>query len=131
MKSLERRLGFPSGSVVNGTPLEDFGGHHPDHNIVHARALYDRMMANDAPDFGTAADGDGDRNLVMGRGRFVTPSDALAILAANIHFVPSYKRGLSDCTIHAHQRCCGQSRRKACHSAVRDSGGLEVLRQFA
>ena len=91
---LERRLGFAPGSVVNGTPLEDFGGHHPDPNIVHARELYDRMMAPDAPDFGAASDGDGDRNLVIGRGRFVAPSDALAILAANAHLAPGYARGL-------------------------------------
>jgi len=92
---LERRLGFAPGSVVNGVPLEDFGGHHPDPNIVHARALYDRMMGPDAPDFGAASDGDGDRNLVIGRGRFVAPSDALAILAANAHLAPGYARGLS------------------------------------
>jgi phosphoglucomutase len=92
---LERRLGFATGSVVNGVPLEDFGGHHPDPNIVHARELYDRMMGPDAPDFGAASDGDGDRNLVIGRGRFVAPSDALAILAANAHLAPGYARGLS------------------------------------
>ncbi|HEX8470240.1 MAG TPA: alpha-D-glucose phosphate-specific phosphoglucomutase [Brevundimonas sp.] len=92
---LERRLGFAPGSVVNGTPLEDFGGHHPDPNIVHARELYDRMMGPDAPDFGAASDGDGDRNLVIGRGRFVAPSDALAILAANAHLAPGYARGLA------------------------------------
>lgn len=92
---LERRLGFAQGSVVNGTPLEDFGGHHPDPNIVHARELYDRMMGQDAPDFGAASDGDGDRNLVIGRGRFVAPSDALAILAANAHLAPGYARGLA------------------------------------
>ncbi len=92
---LERRLGFTPGSVVNGVPLEDFGGHHPDPNIVHARELYDRMMGPDAPDFGAASDGDGDRNLVIGRGRFVAPSDALAILAANAHLAPGYARGLA------------------------------------
>ena len=91
---LERRLGFAPGSVVNGTPLEDFGGHHPDPNIVHARELYDRMMGQGAPDFGAASDGDGDRNLVIGRGRFVAPSDALAILAANAHLAPGYSKGL-------------------------------------
>lgn len=92
---LERRLGFATGSVVNGVPLEDFGGYHPDPNIVHARELHDRMMGPDAPDFGAASDGDGDRNLVIGRGRFVAPSDALAILAANAHLAPGYARGLS------------------------------------
>ena len=91
---LERRLGFPAGTVVNGEPLEDFGHHHPDPNLVHAKALYDRLMAKDAPDFGAASDGDGDRNLIIGRGRFVTPSDSLAILAANAHLAPGYAAGL-------------------------------------
>src|ERR1700744_6081817 len=74
--------------------MEDFGGHHPDPNLVHARALYERMMGDDAPDFGAASDGDGDRNLIIGRGRFVTPSDSLAILAANATLAPGYARGL-------------------------------------
>ncbi len=91
---LERRLGAPAGSVVNGTPSEDFGGHHPDPNLVHAHALHVRMMAPDAPDFGAASDGDGDRNLVIGRGLFVTPSDSLAALAANAHLAPGYAAGL-------------------------------------
>ena len=92
---LEGRLGFAPGTVRNGTPLEDFGGHHPDPNLVHARALYETMMADDAPDFGAASDGDGDRNLIIGRGIFVTPSDSLAMLAANAHHAPGYKSGLS------------------------------------
>ena len=91
---LERRLGFAAGSVVSGVPLPDFGGGHPDPNLVHAHALYERMMRPDAPDFGAASDGDGDRNLVIGRGRPVTPSDALAILAANAHLAPGYAKGL-------------------------------------
>jgi phosphoglucomutase len=91
---LERRLGFAPGTVRNGTPLPDFGGHHPDPNLVHARALYDTMMGEDAPDFGAASDGDGDRNLIIGRGRFVTPSDSLAMLAANAHLAPGYAGGL-------------------------------------
>jgi phosphoglucomutase len=91
---LERRLGFAPGSVVNAEPLPDFGGHHPDPNLVHARALYERMMGPRAPDFGAASDGDGDRNLIIGRGRFVTPSDSLAILAANAHLAPAYGQGL-------------------------------------
>lgn len=91
---LENRLGFAKGTVRNGTPLEDFGGHHPDPNLVHAHALYETMMAPDAPDFGAASDGDGDRNLIIGRGRFVTPSDSLAMLAANAHFAPGYAAGL-------------------------------------
>jgi len=91
---LERRLGFASGTVRNGTPLPDFDGHHPDPNLVHAAALYERMMAPDAPHFGAASDGDGDRNLIIGRGRYVTPSDSLAMLAANATLAPGYKNGL-------------------------------------
>ena len=92
---LENRLGAPKGSVLNFMPLPDFGGHHPDPNLVHARALYEAMMADDAPDFGAASDGDGDRNLIIGRSIFVTPSDSLAILAANAHLAPGYSKGLS------------------------------------
>ena len=91
---LERRLGFPAGTVRNGEPLPDFGGHHPDPNLVHAAELYELMMGPDAPDFGAASDGDGDRNLIIGRGRFVTPSDSLAMLAANAHLGPGYAHGL-------------------------------------
>lgn len=91
---LEKRLGFAPDTVKNGTPLPDFGGHHPDPNLVHAKELYDRMMAPDAPDFGAASDGDGDRNLIIGRGRFITPSDSLAMLAANAHLAPAYADGL-------------------------------------
>jgi phosphoglucomutase len=90
---LEGRLGFPQGTVKNGTPLEDFGGLHPDPNIVTARSLYDRMMGEDAPDFGAASDGDGDRNLIIGRGRYIAPSDSLAMLAANMHLAPGYADG--------------------------------------
>jgi phosphoglucomutase len=91
---LERRLGFPAGTVRNGVPLEDFGGHHPDPNLVHAKKLYDLMMSSDAPDFGAASDGDGDRNLIIGKHRFITPSDSLAMLAANAHLAPGYAGGL-------------------------------------
>lgn len=91
---LERRLGFPVGTVRNGKPLEDFGGHHPDPNLVHAKELFDLMMGSGAPDFGAASDGDGDRNLIIGKGRFITPSDSLAILAANAHLAPGYAAGL-------------------------------------
>jgi phosphoglucomutase len=91
---LERRLGFAAGTVRNGTPLEDFGGHHPDPNLVHAHELYETMMAPEAPEFGAASDGDGDRNLIIGKGRFVTPSDSLAMLAANAHLAPGYAGGL-------------------------------------
>ena len=90
----ERRLGAPAGTVMNGTPLPDFGHHHPDPNLVHAKALYERMMAPDAPDFGAASDGDGDRNLIIGRHCYVTPSDSLAVLAANAHLAPGYAQGL-------------------------------------
>ncbi len=92
---LEGMLGAPEGTVVNGTPLPDFGGGHPDPNLVHAKDLLDLMMGPDAPDFGAASDGDGDRNLIIGRGRFVTPSDSLAILAANAPLAPGYATGIA------------------------------------
>ena len=91
---LERRLGAPAGTARNATPLPDFGGHHPDPNLVQARELYELMMSPEAPDFGAASDGDGDRNLILGRGIFVTPSDSLAMLAANAHLAPGYRDGL-------------------------------------
>lgn len=91
---LERRLGAPDKTARNFVPLPDFGGHHPDPNLVHAKHLYDEMMRPDAPDFGAASDGDGDRNLIIGKGIFVTPSDSLALLAANAHLAPGYKAGL-------------------------------------
>ena len=91
---LERRLGFRAGTVHNGVPLEDFGGHHPDPNLVHARVLYDLMMSPDAPAIGAASDGDGDRNLIIGKGIFITPSDSLAMLAAHAHLAPGYAGGL-------------------------------------
>ena len=91
---LERRLGAAEGTARNFVPLEDFGGHHPDPNLVHAKHLYDEMMGASAPDFGAASDGDGDRNLIIGRGIFITPSDSLAMLAANAHLAPGYKSGL-------------------------------------
>lgn len=90
----ERRLGAPEGSVMNFVPLPDFGGHHPDPNLVYAKELYDLLMSANAPDFGAASDGDGDRNLIIGRGIFVTPSDSLAMLAANAHLAPGYKEGI-------------------------------------
>ncbi len=92
---LEEALGAPKGSVVNGTPLPDFGGHHPDPNLVHAKELYDLMMSAGGPDFGAASDGDGDRNLIIGKQQFVTPSDSLALLAANAHLAPGYGMGLA------------------------------------
>ncbi|MEP6355283.1 MAG: alpha-D-glucose phosphate-specific phosphoglucomutase [Hyphomicrobiales bacterium] len=91
---LEDILGAPKGTVVNGTPLEDFGKGHPDPNPVWAKPLYDLMMSADAPDFGAASDGDGDRNMIVGKGIYVTPSDSLAVLAANAHLAPGYKDGI-------------------------------------
>jgi phosphoglucomutase len=92
---LEERLGAPTGTVVNGTPLEDFGGHHPDPNMAHAKELVERLSAQDAPDFGAACDGDGDRNLILGRGFFVTPGDSLAIIADYApRVIPGYRAGL-------------------------------------
>ncbi len=92
---LEKALGAAKGSVINGTPLPDFGGHHPDPNLVHAKELYDEMMSPKAPDFGAASDGDGDRNLIIGKGQFVTPSDSVAMLAANAQLAPGYSKGLA------------------------------------
>jgi phosphoglucomutase len=92
---LEATLGAPSGTVINGVPLPDFGGHHPDPNLVHARALYDLAMSEDAPDFCAASDGDGDRNLIIGRGLYVTPSDSLAVIAANLRLCPGYAKGIA------------------------------------
>jgi phosphoglucomutase len=88
-------LGAAPGTVMNGTPLPDFGGHHPDPNLVHAKHLYDLAMSVRAPDICAASDGDGDRNLIIGRARFVTPSDSLAVLAANAHLAPGYKDGIA------------------------------------
>ena len=88
-------LGAAKGSVINGTPSTDFGGHHPDPNLVHAKELYDLMMSANAPDFGAASDGDGDRNLIIGRCIAVTPSDALAVLTANAQLAPAYAGGIS------------------------------------
>ncbi|MEM9542136.1 MAG: alpha-D-glucose phosphate-specific phosphoglucomutase [Cyanobacteria bacterium P01_E01_bin.42] len=91
----EQHLGAPEGTVINGIPLEDFGKGHPDPNLVYAKELVDIVFGNNAPDFGAASDGDGDRNMILGRNFFVTPSDSLAILTANAHLVPGYKGGLA------------------------------------
>ncbi|MEH2381016.1 MAG: alpha-D-glucose phosphate-specific phosphoglucomutase [Nostoc sp.] len=91
----EQRLGAPVGTVRNGTPLEDFGGGHPDPNLVYAHELVDILYGENAPDFGAAFDGDGDRNMILGRKFFVTPSDSLAVLAANAKLVPGYSSGLA------------------------------------
>jgi phosphoglucomutase len=92
---LEGMLGAPKGTVINGTPLEDFGGHHPDPNPVNASELIELMFAPDAPDFGAASDGDADRNMIVGRGMAVTPSDSLAIIAANASVAPGYRAGIA------------------------------------
>jgi phosphoglucomutase len=92
---LEDLLGAPAGTVVNGHPLEDFGGGHPDPNPVNAADLIAAMAAPDAPDFGAASDGDGDRNMIVGRGIAVTPSDSLAIIAANATVAPGYANGIT------------------------------------
>ncbi|MEP7297400.1 MAG: alpha-D-glucose phosphate-specific phosphoglucomutase [Burkholderiales bacterium] len=89
-----KRLGAPAGSVMNGVPLPDFGGGHPDPNPTYAEDLIKLMFADDAPDFGAASDGDGDRNMIVGRHFIVTPSDSLAVLAANAQLVPGYANGL-------------------------------------
>ena len=92
---LEDELGAPPGTVINGEPRPDFGGGHPDPNPIHARALVDLMMGPEAPDFAAASDGDGDRNMILGRGTYVTPSDSLAVLAANATLAPGYAGGLA------------------------------------
>jgi Phosphoglucomutase len=91
---LEEQLGAPSGTVVNSTPLPDFGGGHPDPNLTYARALVDAMATRDAPTLGAASDGDGDRNMILGPRFFVTPSDSIAVLAANAYLTPGYRQGL-------------------------------------
>ncbi|WP_426339422.1 alpha-D-glucose phosphate-specific phosphoglucomutase [Pseudoduganella sp. S-14] len=92
---LEGMLGAPEGTVINGTPLADFGGLHPDPNPVNAEELIDIMCANAAPDFGAASDGDADRNMIVGRDFVVTPSDSLAVLAANATVAPGYADGIA------------------------------------
>ncbi|MBQ5941307.1 alpha-D-glucose phosphate-specific phosphoglucomutase [Massilia sp. AB1] len=92
---LEGMLGAPAGTVINGVPREDFGGGHPDPNPVNAAELIALMNGPGAPDFGAASDGDGDRNMIVGRGLAVTPSDSLAIIAANATVAPGYKHGIS------------------------------------
>jgi phosphoglucomutase len=92
---LVNRLGAPADSVMNAVPLEDFGGGHPDPNLTYAHDLVEIMYGNDAPDFGAASDGDGDRNMILGNHFFVTPSDSLALIAANAKLAPGYRRGLA------------------------------------
>ncbi|MBI4808293.1 MAG: alpha-D-glucose phosphate-specific phosphoglucomutase [Nitrosomonadales bacterium] len=92
---IEKRLGAAPGSVMNAVPLEDFGGGHPDPNLTYAHDLVEIMYGADAPDFGAASDGDGDRNMILGKRFFVTPSDSLALLAANATLVRGYAKGLA------------------------------------
>ena len=119
---LERSLGAPEGTVVNGDPKPDFDGHHPDPNPVHCKELVEALTVKSTPagvpalDMGAASDGDGDRNLIVGQNMVVSPSDSLAILAANAHLAPGYKSGLSgDRPLHAHLPSRRQSRGKVGH----------------
>ena len=91
---LEEQLGAPAGTVLNGVPLEDFGGGHPDPNLAHAPELVAMTQGEDALDFAAASDGDGDRNMILGRNIFVTPSDSLAVLAANAEVFPPWREGI-------------------------------------
>jgi phosphoglucomutase len=95
LQILERRLGAPAGTVRNGTPLENFGGGHPDPNLQYAHELVNFMYGPEAPDFGAACDGDGDRNMILARRFFVGPGDSLAMLAANAELTPGYRAGLA------------------------------------
>ena len=115
----ERELGAAPGTVRNGTPLPDFGGHHPDPNLVHAKDLLDLMMSPDAPDLGAASDGDGDRNLIIGRGIFISPSE----LRGNARGERSSRASLPRrprrrCALHAHKRRGGSRGRQARHSVL-------------
>ena len=101
---LENALGAPKGSVANGTPLPDFGGHHPDPNLVHAKELYDLMMSATGPDFGAASDGDGDRNLIIGKNQFVTPSEFTGAAGGQRASGPGLRqRPCRGCPLHAHE----------------------------
>jgi phosphoglucomutase len=91
---LENQLGAPAKTVWNGKPLTDFGGGHPDPNLAHAKALVDALFKDNGPDFGAASDGDGDRNMILGHHCYVSPSDSIAIIAANAHLVPGYRNGI-------------------------------------
>ncbi len=92
---LEEYLGAPDGTVINATPLTDFGKGHPDPNLTYAKELVAEMFSANAPDFGAASDGDGDRNMVLGNNFFVTPSDSLAVLTANATLAPGYASGIA------------------------------------
>ena len=94
-KIFEDILGAPKGTVINGTPSPTFDKGHPDPNLVYCKDMYDLLMTSEGPDFGAASDGDGDRNLIIGKNRFVTPSDSLALLAANARLAPGYSGGIA------------------------------------
>ena len=94
VRIFEELLGAPAGTVINGQPLEDFGGHHPDPNLVHAAELVAMTRGADGVDFAAASDGDGDRNMILGRDFFVPPSDSLAVLAANATLIPAHAGGI-------------------------------------
>ncbi len=89
------RLGAPADSMMNCLPLPDFGGGHPDPNLTYAHELVEIIYGENAPDFGAASDGDGDRNMILGKGFFVTPSDSLALIAANAKMVKGYVKGIT------------------------------------
>ena len=128
----EGELKSGAGTVVNGTPLPDFGGHHPDPNPTYAKDLYDFMMSASAPDFGGASDGDGDRNMILGKGVYVTPSDSLAILAANATLAPGYAKGLAGVARSMPTSAAsGPGRRQDRHPLLRDPDRMEILRQPA
>ncbi len=93
-KLFEEILGAPTGTVIRATPLEDFGGIHPDPNLTYAKNLIDLMYSDNAPDFAAANDGDGDRNMILGRNFFICPSDSLAILTDNHKLIPAYRNGI-------------------------------------
>jgi phosphoglucomutase len=94
VRILEQTLGANPGTVIRAEPLADFGGTHPDPNLAHAHELVRMLADRQGPDFGAASDGDGDRNMILGRRFFVTPSDSLAVLAANAHHIPGYREGI-------------------------------------
>jgi phosphoglucomutase len=91
----EELLGAEPGTVINGIPKTDFGAGHPDPNLVHAHELVELTKGRSGADFGAASDGDGDRNMILGRDFFVTPSDSLAVMAANAHLIKGYTAGIS------------------------------------
>jgi hypothetical protein len=128
---IEGLLGAPAGTVINAVPLEDFGGHHPDPNPVNAAQLIAIMAADNAPDFGAASDGDGDRNMILGRKFDVTPSDSLAVLAAHATLAPGYRAGLKASPVPCRLRRRPTAWPPRWASPLRNADRLEVLRQPA